>query len=76
VDKVDSVTCTNEFWMRNPPNVLFFTLNRVNYDMEQKKPVKDCKEFSFEKTIFIDQMLEENIGKISSIRKRTVEMRA
>jgi hypothetical protein len=71
VENAETVTCTNEFWMRNPPNVLFFTLNRVTYNKDLRKPVKDCKEFTFEKKIYIDHMLEDNIGRITTIRTKT-----
>jgi hypothetical protein len=65
VENAETVTCLNEVWMRNPPNVLFFTLNRVTYSREASKPIKDCKEYSFEKKIYIDHMLEDNIGRIT-----------
>jgi len=48
------VKCKNEFWIKDPPNVLFFALNRVGYDKEQQKIVKNCKKFTFEERIYID----------------------
>ena len=44
-----SEICVNESWVKQPPNILIFTLNRVQYDKTQLKLVKDFKKFEFEK---------------------------
>ena len=46
--------CINETYLKEPPNVLVFALNRVKYDTEQKKLVKDMKKFEFDEVIHID----------------------
>ena len=66
-----SEVCINESWVKQPPNILVFTLNRVYYDKKQLKLVKDFKKFEFEKTIHVDQLLEGNIGRIEGVRQRT-----
>ena len=63
-----SEVCINENWIKTPPNILIFTLNRVRYDKQQLKLVKDFKKFEFDKTIHVDQMLEGNIGRIDGVR--------
>ena len=64
-----SETCVIENWVKDPPNVLIFNLNRVKYDKEQKQVIKDCRKFTFEKQICVDQLLEANIGRISGVKK-------
>lgn len=36
-----SEVCINESWIKEPPNTLIFTVNRVKYDKTQSKLVKD-----------------------------------
>lgn len=50
----DGEVCINETWVKHPPNILIFTLNRVKYDKQALKLVKDFKKFQFEKVIHID----------------------
>ena len=66
-----SEVCINESWVKNPPNILIFTLQRVKYDKKALKLVKDFKKFQFEKVIYADQLLEGNIGRIDGVRERT-----
>ena len=54
--------------MKDPPNVLVFTLNRVKYDKNKLRLVKDFKKFEFDKVIHVDQLLEGNIGRIDGVR--------
>ena len=49
--------------------------NKVTYNKDIGRPVKDCKEFSFEKKIYIDHMLEDNIGRITQIRTKTRQLK-
>ena len=63
--------CINESWVKDPPNILIFTLNRVKYDKNALKLVKDFSKFEFDKTIHVDQLLEGNIGRIDGVRERT-----
>ena len=67
-------TCVNENWIRNPPNVLFFALPRLNYDTEKKCLVKDLSEFRFEKVIHVDRMLEANQGRITGVYEKTKKL--
>ena len=63
--------CVNENWIRDPPNVLFFALPRLNYDRDQQRLVKDLSEFQFDKVIYADRMLEANQGRISAVYDKT-----
>lgn len=49
-----SEVCINESWVKDPPNILIFTLQRVKYDKKALKLVKDFKKFQFEKVIYAD----------------------
>jgi len=49
-----------ETWICRPPNMLMFQLNRVNYDYENKKLVKDNSRFEFDKQIYLDLFLNSN----------------
>jgi len=40
--------------------VLLFQLNRVNYDIQNKKLVKNNGKFEFDKTIYLDLFLNHN----------------
>lgn len=66
-----SEVCINESWVKDPPNILIFTLQRVKYDKKALKLVKDFKKFQFEKVIYADQLLEGNIGRIDGVKERT-----
>ena len=66
-----SEVCINESWVKDPPNILVFTLNRVKYDKNQLKLVKDFSKFEFDTVIHVDQLLEGNIGRIDGVRQRT-----
>lgn len=63
--------CVNENWIRDPPNVLFFALPRLNYDKNKQCLVKDLEKFDFEKIIYADRMLEANQGRIASVIEKT-----
>ena len=52
--------CFNENWIRQPPNVLVFALQRLSYDTSQKKLVKSHSKFTFDKVIYADRMMEQN----------------
>jgi len=71
-----SEVCINETWVKDPPNILIFTLNRVKYDKNTLKLVKDFNKFTFDKTIHVDQLLEGNIGRIDGVRERTRRLKA
>ena len=60
ISQVNQDVCINENWIRDPPNILFFALPRLNYDKEKQCLVKDLSEFQFEKVIYADRMLEAN----------------
>jgi len=46
-----------ETWICRPPNVMMFQLNRVNYDYNKQKLIKDNGKFHFDKTIYLDEFL-------------------
>ena len=71
-----SEVCINESWVKDPPNILIFTVNRVKYDKKAMKLVKDFSKFEFDKVIHIDQLLEGNIGRIGGVRERTRRLKA
>ena len=73
--QLNQEVCINENWIRSPPNVLFFALQRVNYDTKQQKLVKDLSKFHFEKVIYADRMLEANQGRISGVYEKTNKIR-
>ena len=47
-----------ETWVCRPPNVMMFQINRVDYDFEKQKLIKDNGRFDFEKTIYLDLFLK------------------
>lgn len=49
-----------ETWLCRPPNILLFQLNRVSYDKEKQKLVKDNSRFDFDSTIYLDLFLNQN----------------
>lgn len=49
-----------ETWICRPPNMLMFQVNRVSYDYENKKLVKDNSRFEFDKQIYLDLFLNNN----------------
>lgn len=63
--------CINESWVKDPPNILIFTINRVKFDKKELKLVKDFSRFEFDKVIHVDQLMEGNIGRIEGVRQRT-----
>ena len=68
-------TCLSENWVKDPPNILIFNLNRVKYDVNEKRLVKDCSKFVFDKKIHVDQLLEANIGRIGGVKRKTNRLR-
>ena len=58
-----------ETWVCRPPNILMFQINRVNYDFEKKKLVKDNSRFEFDRTIYLDLFLKANEEKALKHRK-------
>ena len=49
-----------ETWVCRPPNVMMFQLQRVMYDKEKQKLVKENTRFEFDKTIYLDLFLNIN----------------
>lgn len=43
-----SEVCINENWVKDPPNILVFSLNRVNYDKETQQLKKSMDRFEFD----------------------------
>jgi hypothetical protein len=52
--------CLSETWIGHPPNTLFFTLNRVEYDKKSNSLVKNNSFFHFEKEVYADMFLYKN----------------
>ena len=44
-------------WISELPSVLFFTIQRVNYDVKKMRLVKNQKRFEFDKVIYADKFL-------------------
>jgi len=59
----------SEAWIITPPNVLFFSLNRVQYDKQSKQPVKKNNYFEFDKVIYADMFMHQNKQKTDQLRK-------
>lgn len=70
-----SEVCINENWVKEPPNVLIFSLNRVKYDRKAQQLAKDFSRFEFDKLIHVDQLLEGNIGRIAGVRNKTQRLK-
>ena len=49
-----------ETWVCRPPNVMMFQLQRVTYDKEKQKLVKENSRFDFDQTIYLDLFLNIN----------------
>lgn len=54
-------------WITLAPDVLVFSIGRVEYDLKEARLVKNKKRFEFGKVIYADKYLIEN--KDSDIRK-------
>ena len=63
-----SEVCVNETWVKDPPNILIFNINRVSYDKEKNALVKDFSKFEFEKKIYADQFIDSNISKVKALK--------
>ena len=63
----------SENWIKEPPNLLSFSLNRVMYDKDKKQLVKNNEEFTFEKEIYIDSFLFKNRDKSQALRQKVHE---
>jgi hypothetical protein len=50
-----------ETWICRPPNIMMFQLNRVKFDMDKQKEVKDNSKFEFDKEIYLDLFLNKNM---------------
>lgn len=62
--------CVKESWISELPKVLLFTLNRVQYDRNKRKLVKNNKYFDFEKVVYADKFLLENREKDEEINSK------
>jgi hypothetical protein len=51
---------TLETWVCQPPNMLMFQINRVGYNNEKQKSVKDNYRFDFDQEIYLDLFLKIN----------------
>lgn len=64
------------------PSVLFFTIQRLNYDVKSMRLVKNYKRFEFEKMIYADKYMlqnrlkdEEMNAQIQGLREKQKEIR-
>lgn len=55
-------------WITEPPNVLFFSLNRVQYDKQEKQIVKNNAFFEFDKVIYADLFMYQNKQRTDKLR--------
>jgi hypothetical protein len=63
-----------ETWVCRPPNVMMFQLNRVNYDINFQKLVKDNSRFEFDKEIYLDLFLNINMDRSNKHKEQINEM--
>lgn len=61
--------CMSESYITQPPNVFFFSLNRVQYNKQLKQLVKNNKVFKFEKVIYADAFMHKNKRSTKQMRK-------
>ena len=66
---IEGQTKVLETWVCRPPNIMLFQLNRVNFDIQKQKLVKDNSRFDFDKTIYLDLFLNQNKEKSKAHRK-------
>ena len=65
-----------ETWVCRPPNVMMFQLQRVTYDKEKQKLVKENTRFEFDKTIYLDLFLNINKEKAEKHQKYVEKTRS
>ena len=65
-----------ETWICRPPNVMMFQLNRVNYDYQKQKLIKDNSKFHFDKTIYLDEFLNQNRLRAKKYRKELDQLKS
>jgi len=53
----------------SPPKILFFVIKRYGFDYKTNLPYKKLDPFSFEKEIYIDRFLKDNIKSIDNLAK-------
>lgn len=64
-----------ETWVCRPPNVLMFQINRIDYDRKLQKMTKDMRKFSFDKEIYLDLFLNQNLQRTENFRKDLGKMK-
>ncbi|CDW73905.1 ubiquitin carboxyl-terminal hydrolase family protein [Stylonychia lemnae] len=62
--------CIKETWIHDIPQVLMFTLKRVNYDYKKQQLIKNNKKFEFEQTIYADKFLLKNKEKDKNLNQK------
>jgi ubiquitin carboxyl-terminal hydrolase 25 len=65
-----------ETWITELPKALIFSLNRVSYDVKSSSLVKNCKLFEFDKTIYADKYLIENMNRDKEIDEQISKLKA
>jgi hypothetical protein len=70
-----SQKCFQEFWLSQPPNILFFSLNRVQYDKRTNNIVKKNTFFQFDKVIYADMFLHKNRSMTMKVREKVKMMK-
>ena len=53
-----------------------FQLNRVNYDYQKQKLIKDNSKFHFDKTIYLDEFLNQNRLRAKKYRKELDQLKS
>lgn len=64
-----------ELWISELPSVLFFTIQRVNYDLKKMKLVKNAKRFEFDKMIYADKFMLQNRLRDDEINAQILALR-
>lgn len=72
---IEGQTKVLETWVCRPPNIMLFQLNRVNFDIQKQKLVKDNSRFDFDKTIYLDLFLNQNKEKSKAHRKQIEKLK-
>ncbi len=68
--------CMKETWIQELPNALFFSINRVSYDVKQKILVKNFNRFDFEKIVYADKFMYNNRAKDEEVIEQVKKLRA
>lgn len=61
-------------WIKDPAKVMIIQVNRVDFDVTNKKTLKNNKMFTFDEVLFVDQFLEKNRQEIMRLDLKNNEL--